>query len=71
MATSLHWVLDHQPLTLIIAVIATLALTGLLFYFIPKGFFPFKIRALFKVFLKRHNLFHLSDGRTSASISAE
>lgn len=37
--TSLAWVLDHQPLTLIIAVI-TLIITCLLFYFIPKGFFP-------------------------------
>lgn len=38
-STSLGWVLDHQPFTLIIA-IATLILTGILFYFIPKGFFP-------------------------------
>ena len=37
--SSLRWVLDHQPLTLIIA-IATLALTCVLFYIIPKGFFP-------------------------------
>jgi multidrug efflux pump len=36
---SLHWVLDHQPFILTIAVI-TLIVTGLLFYFIPKGFFP-------------------------------
>ena len=36
---SLRWVLDHQPLTLIIAIL-TLALTFFLFYFIPKGFFP-------------------------------
>lgn len=36
---SLHKVLDHQPLVLIIA-FATLWLTLLLFYFIPKGFFP-------------------------------
>ncbi len=37
--TSLRWVLDRQSSTLKVA-IATLALTGLLFYFIPKGFFP-------------------------------
>ncbi|MBV9540010.1 MAG: efflux RND transporter permease subunit, partial [Alphaproteobacteria bacterium] len=35
----LKWVLDHQPLTLLIAV-ATLALTILLYIVIPKGFFP-------------------------------
>jgi len=36
---SLRWVLDHQPLTLAIAIF-TLMLTFLLFYCIPKGFFP-------------------------------
>ncbi|NSL17103.1 multidrug efflux RND transporter permease subunit [Tatlockia micdadei] len=36
---SLSWVLEHQPLVLIIAVI-TLIFTLFLFYFIPKGFFP-------------------------------
>jgi multidrug efflux pump len=36
---SLRWVLDHQPLTLTIAIV-TLIITALLFYFIPKGFFP-------------------------------
>lgn len=36
---SLHWVLGHQPLVLLITV-ATLILTGLLLIFIPKGFFP-------------------------------
>jgi multidrug efflux pump len=35
----LTWVLDRQPLTLLIAV-ATLALTILLYIIIPKGFFP-------------------------------
>ncbi len=35
----LEWVLDHQPITLLIAV-ATLALTVLLYILIPKGFFP-------------------------------
>ncbi|MGA8551698.1 MAG: MdtB/MuxB family multidrug efflux RND transporter permease subunit [Stellaceae bacterium] len=35
----LNWVLDHQPLTLIVAA-ATLALTVLLYVVIPKGFFP-------------------------------
>jgi multidrug efflux pump len=35
----LVWVLDHQPLTLLVA-IATLALTIVLYVIIPKGFFP-------------------------------
>src|SRR5437867_382694 len=37
--STLQWVLRHQTATLTIAV-ATLALTGYLFYVIPKGFFP-------------------------------
>jgi len=35
----LNWVLDHQPLTLLVAVV-TLVLTVLLYIAIPKGFFP-------------------------------
>ncbi|CAG9274748.1 efflux RND transporter permease subunit [Paraburkholderia unamae] len=35
----LRWVLDHQTLTLIVAVI-TVVLTGLLYVVIPKGLFP-------------------------------
>ncbi|MGC9953040.1 MAG: MdtB/MuxB family multidrug efflux RND transporter permease subunit [Rhizomicrobium sp.] len=35
----LRWVLDHQPLTLAVAV-GTLVLTILLYVLIPKGFFP-------------------------------
>jgi multidrug efflux pump len=35
----LTWVLDHQPLTLLVAV-GTLGLTVLLYIVIPKGFFP-------------------------------
>jgi multidrug efflux pump len=36
---ALRWVLDHQPLTLIVF-LATLVLTVLLYLVIPKGFFP-------------------------------
>lgn len=36
---SLRWVLDRQPLVLTVAII-TLLLTCLLFYLVPKGFFP-------------------------------
>ncbi len=38
-STSLRWVLNHQPLTLIIAIIILL-ITLTQFYFIPKGLFP-------------------------------
>ncbi|HTV29360.1 MAG TPA: multidrug efflux RND transporter permease subunit [Xanthobacteraceae bacterium] len=37
--SALTWVLDRQPLTLFVALL-TLALTVLLYYEIPKGFFP-------------------------------
>ncbi|HEY4772282.1 MAG TPA: MdtB/MuxB family multidrug efflux RND transporter permease subunit [Steroidobacteraceae bacterium] len=36
---ALNWVLEHQPLTLAVA-IGTLIVTVLLYIFIPKGFFP-------------------------------
>ena len=36
---TLHWVLDHQPLTLAIT-LATFVLTALLYLAVPKGFFP-------------------------------
>jgi multidrug efflux pump len=36
---ALAWVLDHQGLTLLIA-LATLGLTGYLYVIVPKGFFP-------------------------------
>jgi multidrug efflux pump len=36
---ALNWVLDRQPLTLLVAVL-TLAFTLVLYYEIPKGFFP-------------------------------
>jgi len=38
-ATMLTWVLNHQPLTLAVAV-ATFVLTAVLYILIPKGFFP-------------------------------
>jgi multidrug efflux pump len=36
---ALTWVLDRQPLALLVA-LATLALTAILYIYIPKGFFP-------------------------------
>lgn len=38
-SVTLQWVLNHQKLTLYVA-IATIIFTGFLFYIIPKGFFP-------------------------------
>lgn len=38
-AKGLRWVLDHQKLTLTVA-LGTIVLTGLLYIVIPKGFFP-------------------------------
>jgi len=38
-SVALNWVLDHQPLTLIVFLV-TFALTVILYIFIPKGFFP-------------------------------
>ena len=38
-SVALDWVLDHQPLTLIVFLV-TFALTVILYIFIPKGFFP-------------------------------
>ena len=38
-ARALDWVLDRQAATLLVA-FATLVLTGVLYWFIPKGFFP-------------------------------
>ncbi len=37
--TTLRWVLDHSSITLMVA-LATLVLTLVVLYFIPKGFFP-------------------------------
>ena len=42
---TLTWVFDHQTATLWVAA-ATLVCTVLLYIFIPKGFFPYKIPAL-------------------------
>jgi multidrug efflux pump len=59
-ATMLRWVLDHQPLTLAVAV-GTLALTALLYVEIPKGFFPVQDTGLIQV---------ITEGSQSASYEA-
>jgi multidrug efflux pump len=56
----LNWVLDHQPLTLIVFV-CTLALTVILYIAIPKGFFPLQDTGLIQ---------GISEGPQSASFTA-
>jgi multidrug efflux pump len=56
----LNWVLDRQPLTLMVAV-GTLILTVLLYIVIPKGFFPVQDTGLIQV---------ITEGPQSASYEA-
>src|SRR5262249_27103047 len=56
---ALEWVLDHQPLTMIVF-LATLALTVILYIAIPKGFFPLHDTSLIQ---------GISEGRQSASFT--
>jgi multidrug efflux pump len=56
----LNWVLDHQPLTLLVA-LATLGLTVFLYIVIPKGFFPVQDTGLIQ---------GISDAPTSVSFAA-
>jgi len=46
--TTLHWVLNHQAFTLAIF-IATFLMTVLLFYLVPKGFFPLQDTGIIQV----------------------
>src|SRR5450631_2572613 len=56
----LDWVLDHQPLTMIVF-ICTLALTVILYIAIPKGFFPLQDTGLIQ---------GISEGPQTASFAA-
>ena len=56
---ALTWVLDHQPLTMIVF-LATLALTVILYIAIPKGFFPLQDTGLIQ---------GISEGPQSASFA--
>jgi len=56
---ALEWVLDHQPLTMIVFLV-TLALTVLLYIVIPKGFFPLQDTGLIQ---------GISEGPQSASFT--
>ncbi|HEY4999602.1 MAG TPA: efflux RND transporter permease subunit, partial [Usitatibacter sp.] len=57
---ALDWVLDHQPLTMIVF-LCTLALTVILYIAIPKGFFPLQDTGLIQ---------GISEGPQSASFGA-
>ncbi len=57
---ALEWVLDHQPLTMIVFLV-TLALTVILYIAIPKGFFPLQDTGLIQA---------ISEGPQSASFTA-
>src|SRR5262249_44150345 len=57
---SLRWVLDHQFLTLLVA-IGTLALTAYLYIIVPKGFFPVQDTGLIQA---------VSEGPQSVSFAA-
>jgi multidrug efflux pump len=59
-ASMLTWVLDHQALTLAVAV-ATFVVTALLYILIPKGFFPVQDTGLIQV---------ITEGSQSASYEA-
>jgi multidrug efflux pump len=56
----LDWVLDHQPITMIVF-ICTLALTVILYLAIPKGFFPLQDTGLIQA---------ISEGPQTASFTA-
>jgi len=57
---ALTWVLDHQPLTLLVFLV-TLGLTALLYLVIPKGFFPLQDTGLIQ---------GISEGPQSASFAS-
>ncbi len=68
--TSLHWVLDHQPLTLLVF-FATFALTGILLYMIPKGFFPVQDTGVIQGISRSIAIYFISrHGGTAAGIGA-
>jgi len=57
---ALRWVLDHQPLTLVVA-LGTLVLTVLLYLVVPKGFFPVQDTGLIQA---------ITEGPQSSSFAA-
>ena len=69
-AKGLRWVLEHQPLTLQVA-IGTLVLTILLYVFIPKGFFPVQDTGLIQAITEAPQSVSYGDmGRRQAAMAA-
>jgi multidrug efflux pump len=69
-AKALRWVLEHQPLTLQVA-IGTLVLTILLYVFIPKGFFPVQDTGLIQAITEAPQSVSYGDmARRQASMAA-
>jgi len=65
----LKWVLEHQPLTLAVAV-GTLLLTVLLYVFVPKGFFPVQDTSLIQAITEAPQTVSYADmGRRQASLA--
>jgi multidrug efflux pump len=68
---ALRWVLDHQPLTLAVAVI-TLVVTILLYAFIPKGFFPVQDTGLIQAITEAPQSVSYGDmSRRQAALAAQ
>ena len=68
-AAGLKWVLEHQPLTLAVAV-GTLLLTVLLYVFVPKGFFPVQDTSLIQAITEAPQTVSYADmGRRQASLA--
>src|SRR6516164_7028387 len=66
----LDWVLEHQPLTLAVAV-GTLILTVLLYVFIPKGFFPVQDTSLIQAITEAPQTVSFADmSRRQANLAA-
>ncbi|HZC86931.1 MAG TPA: efflux RND transporter permease subunit, partial [Steroidobacteraceae bacterium] len=65
----LKWVLEHQPLTLAVAV-GTLLLTVLLYMFVPKGFFPVQDTSLIQAITEAPQTVSFGDmARRQASLA--
>src|SRR5215831_9416331 len=65
----LKWVLEHQPLTLAVAV-GTLVLTVLLYVFVPKGFFPVQDTSLIQAITEAPQTVSYADmARRQASLA--
>ena len=67
---SLNWVLEHQPLTLAVA-LGTLILTVVLYIFVPKGFFPVQDTSVIQAITEAPQTVSYGDmARRQASLAA-